>query len=163
MQISLKSLTHSFSRSKSRNLQRGFTLIELLISIAIIGVLTSIILVRHGAFDSTILLKGVAYEAGLNIREAQVRSVSASQGTGGFNKPFGVSFTTATPKEYVIFSDENDPTVLPPQYESAAGEEIETVTIPRTMQIDDLDVRAGGLDRDDVRRIDVSFKRPEYE
>lgn len=143
--------------------QRGFTLIELLISIGIIAVLTAIVIVKYGSFDSTVLLKSTAYEIGLNIREAQVRSVSASRGNNDeFDRPFGVSFDITNPKQYGLFSDTNNPTVIPPEND---GETFQTVEIGRTMQIEALCVTVGDeecSDSYDIQKVDISFKRPEY-
>ena len=80
------------SLGKKTKRKKGFTLIELLISIGVLGILTAIVLVRHGAFESTTLLKSAAYDLALNLRDAQVRSVSASKAGGSFAVPFGVSF-----------------------------------------------------------------------
>ncbi len=71
----------------------GFTLTELLISCAIIALVSTIVLVKYGSFDSTVLLKSAAYEIALTLREAQVRSVSVSGEGGEFSYPYGVTFT----------------------------------------------------------------------
>lgn len=163
MQTFLTSSTHSSSGGNKRSQLRGFTLIELLISIGIIAVLTAIVIVRYGSFDSTILLKSTAYEIGLNIREAQVRSVSASRGQNGFDLPFGVSFditNIANRKQYQIFS-ESESTQLPPQND-VPGDVVQTIEIARTMQIESLCVTVGGTPQCDAVKVDISFKRPEY-
>lgn len=82
MLTSIPSHIH-FSSSKIRKAHaRGFTLVELLISIAIITVITAIVVVRYRQFDSTVLLKGAAYEIALALREAQIQSVSAVRDVG---------------------------------------------------------------------------------
>jgi len=126
-----------------RKKKAGFTLIELLISIAIIGVLTGIVLVRYGSFNSTTLLKSTAYEISLNIREAQVRSVSASRGGAGFDVPFGVLFEEGK-STYKLTSN---------------GSEFQAIDIGNDMYIHSLCVDSGSCD---VDKIDISFKRPEY-
>lgn len=140
---------------------RGFTLIELLISIGIIGLLTAIVLVRYGSFDSTILLKSTAYEIGLNIREAQVRSVTAARVGTNFAIPFGVSFDMSNLQEYVLFTDTTANT--PPQYDDP-GELVQTVEIERTMGLNSLCVVYQGSNGacDPADRVDIAFKRPEY-
>jgi prepilin-type N-terminal cleavage/methylation domain-containing protein len=141
---------------------RGFTLIELLISIGIIGILTSIVLVRYGSFNSTTLLKGAAYEIGLNMREAQVRSISASRAVDNtFDRPFGLSFSSSTPKSYILFSDLD--TILPPKYES--DETVLTFNIQGTSRISTLCItRSVGSPSlvCNLDRLDISFQRPEY-
>ena len=71
---------------------RGFTLIELLISVLIIGIITTLVIVRYKQFDSTVLLKSAAYEVAFTLRETQVQSVSAARGAGNnFDYPRGLS------------------------------------------------------------------------
>jgi len=122
-------------------------------------------MVRYSAFDSTTILKGSAYEVGLNIREAQVRSVGASRTESGFSIPFGVSFditSAANRKQYIIFSDSDDDN--PPFFDGAGVDElIQTITLGRTIQIDSLCVTNGGGEVcGGIERVDISFRRPEY-
>ncbi len=153
----------SHIRSSSRNNARGFTLIELLISASIIGIVSTIVLVKYGNFDSTILLKGAAYEVALNLREAQVKSVSVSGESGQFNYPYGVSFTP-TSKTYTAFRFE-DATDWP-QHNSPDAVDVSTITLARTMQVDDVciitDYDPSTVVDCDIDRLDISFRRPEF-
>ena len=170
MLCSSKGRQKYFARDFSTpNKKAGFTLIELLISIAIIGVLTGIVLVRYGSFDSTILLKSAAYEVGLNLREAQVKSVSAVRGGTGFDQPFGLSFDTTTPGQYILFSDNNSSDDLetdPPEYDSGPpeedDEELLTFDLGPSIEIDELCVADAGVDECGLTNLDISFQRPEY-
>lgn len=156
--------THSSSGKRSF----GFTLIELLISVAIIGVITGIIVLKYRAFDSTTLLKGAAYEIALALRETQVRSVSALQHDDkNFDNPYGITFTPSQ-KTYTVFEftttsedpyyDVSDPV---PVYAKAMN----TVTLDRGIRVVDVCVTVGSntyCNTDGVTRLDVSFKRPEF-
>lgn len=145
----------------------GFTLVELLISIAIVGIVTSIVLVKYGSFDSTVLLKSLAYEIALTLREAQVRSVSVSRSANSFDYPYGVTFSVATPQEkkrYISFRYKN--ATAHPVYDvgeaSPVAEDIRTFPISRTMEVQDLCVTIGGTENCDIDRLDVSFRRPKF-
>lgn len=155
----------------------GFTLVELLISIAIVGIVTSLVLVKYGSFDSTVLLKSLAYEIALTLREAQVRSVSVSRSEvdQSFDQPFGVTFSLDSSKQYTTFryaNAETDPTkpFYYPRYDTSNGaQDIRTFIIPRTMQITDLCITEGNgneLCLSDFPtafdRLDVSFRRPKF-
>lgn len=162
--------------------QKGFTLIELLISCAIIAVVTAIVLTKYSAFDSTVLLKGVAYEIALSLREAQVKSVSVVRSASGsdtnaFNYPYGMTFNTnevnaSNPrglnrKTYVAFRFENaSPTILPYYNVDMTGVSLSTTTIGRSMQIKEVCITfivAGGAEEDcTISRLDISFRRPEF-
>lgn len=147
----------------------GFTLVELLISIAIIGVVTSIVLVKYGTFDSTVLLKGLAYEIALTLREAQVRSVSVARNAGGidsgnFDDPFGVTFSLANPKEYVTFRYTGNDSEAIPAYVSGGLDtpNIRAFPIGRTMLIKDLCIYEGATKTCGVEQLDTSFRRPKF-
>ncbi len=156
------------TRSSSRNSVRGFTLIELLISASIIGIVSTIVLVKYSNFDSTILLKGAAYEVALTLREAQVKSVSVSGESGQFNFPYGVTFSPLS-KTYTVFRF-NDPFASPqydvfdavlPNYAMGVG----SITLTRTMQISDICFTTSSGDTcsaNGLKRLDVSFRRPEF-
>ena len=147
---------------------KGFTLVELLISISIIGIVTSMVLVKYSSFDSTVLLKGVAYEIGITLREVQVKALSHSRnGTTieSFNYPYGVSFTPLS-KTYSIFRYATTSTRTPrfvdatyPSYPVS----VQTFSIDRSMQVLDVCVTVSGIeDCTTPTRLDISFRRPEF-
>jgi prepilin-type N-terminal cleavage/methylation domain-containing protein len=154
----------------------GFTLIELLISVAIIGIVTSIVLLKYTAFDSTTLLKGAAYEIALALRETQMKSVSVVQDDDdNFRSPYGVSFTPVQ-KSYALFRYTDEAEVYPkpiPVYDimedSVAADDkrsvnIGTSTLDRSMRIQDVCVIIDDPDNPDcgISRLDISFRRPEF-
>ncbi len=86
---------------------RGFTLIELMVTISIITIITSILLIRHSAFDSGVLLKNQAYEVALDIRALQVRALSVEGAGTDSRRGLGVRFSTGTVARscYRVFLD----------------------------------------------------------
>lgn len=164
MQIFLSSPQHSFrGNSRSRSIVRGFTLIELLISAAIITIISSVVIFRFNSFDSTTLLKGLAYEIAMSIREAQLYSVNGvDDGDGtGYKYPYGMTFDSSTPTQYTFFRYVDSDTSVRPRYNGDA-EDILTFQIGRSMEIVDLCVEAAAMDCN-ITSLDISFRRPEFQ
>ncbi len=83
--------------------QKGFGLIELLVAIGIITLITSTILVRQSAFNSTVLLENQAWEIATDIRQAQNLAASPQRRSGDdFRGQYGISFTANT-QTYTVF------------------------------------------------------------
>ncbi len=159
MQIFSLSHTRSFS-PKAFVSSAGFTLIELLISTAIIGIVSTIVLVKHTSFDGTVLLKSAAYEVGLALREAQIKSVSVSGSNDEFRYPYGVTFTPQS-KTYTAFRYTDD--ASSPKYQAPEAEDVATVTFGRSMRIKDVCIVVSGTEDCTIpTRLDISFRRPEF-
>ncbi|HEU4677300.1 MAG TPA: prepilin-type N-terminal cleavage/methylation domain-containing protein [Candidatus Paceibacterota bacterium] len=156
-------LTSSTSRTSSSS-PRGFTLVELLVSVAIIGIVTSIVLVKYNSFDSNVLLKSAAYEMALNLREAQVRSVSVARNETSFDYPFGVSVPVG--KTYQSFrylvTDEGDPSYKEFPVYGEDTEDIRTFFLDRSMVVGDLCIDQNGTETCGLSRLDISFRRPKF-
>ena len=120
----------------------GFTLIELLVVMGIMVVVTSIMLLNQAKFDSSTILRSLAYSVALSVRQAQVYGTSvlgtaSTQSncittTGGFYNAttgscyasaYGLYFTTDTPSQYILFADLNSNG----QYD--AGESVKVFTL----------------------------------
>jgi prepilin-type N-terminal cleavage/methylation domain-containing protein len=161
MQIFSPLHSSSFRSSASR----GFSLIELLISTAIIVAIASLVLVRFSMFDSTTLLKGLAYEVAASLRQAQVYSISVIGDNAIFHAPFGVTFTPSS-QTYTVFRYDNSDTTVTPRYDiaesSPKAQIVNTYTLGRSMEVNDLCVVIAGAERCDIARLDVSFRRPEF-
>jgi prepilin-type N-terminal cleavage/methylation domain-containing protein len=142
---------------------RGFTLIELLVSIGIIGIVTSIVLVRYGSFDSTTILKNAAYDVALALRESQVRSISVVRGSdASFDSAYGISLSTDT-DTYTAFRYASS--TGHPRYEGADAELIDVLELPgRAVRIVDICTQKGDADKQTcgLTRLDISFRRPEF-
>jgi prepilin-type N-terminal cleavage/methylation domain-containing protein len=145
---------------------RGFTLIELLISVAIIGILTTIVVLKYKSFDSTVLLKSAAYEAALTLRESQIKSMSAVRGTNSFDFPRGVAFTRGS-QTYLAFIFNSTLATEYPRYDKTDPDpdyatSLATTTIGRSVQVSDLCITTGVGETCGLTRLDISYKRPEF-
>lgn len=91
---------------------RAFTLVELLAVTAIITIITLVLLLRQSAFDSTTVLRSLAYSVGLSVRQAQVYGVSvlgsSNAGNVQYAPAYGLYFNKNTPSTYVLFADFNN-------------------------------------------------------
>jgi prepilin-type N-terminal cleavage/methylation domain-containing protein len=149
--------------------KRGFTLPELLISIAIIGIITSITLVKYSAFDSTVLAKSAAYEVALTLREAQVNSVSVKRGEINgdeniFSYPYGVHFEEKS-STYTAYVFRSSNSIDYPSYGNSSSEDVGTFTMDRGMKIIDICINGDTSpcdDDDGIVSLDVAFRRPEF-
>ncbi len=98
-----------FKRPLGRLRSRGFTLIELLVVVAIITIMTTVLLLQQRKFDSSTLLRSLAYSIALSVRQAQVYGTSVRQdsATSGFTSDYGVYFFKGLvgASNYYIFAD----------------------------------------------------------
>jgi prepilin-type N-terminal cleavage/methylation domain-containing protein len=102
---------------------KGFTLLEMLIVMTIMIIISLVFLVRQSRFDSSTVLRSLAYSVALSVRQAQVYGTSvlgtttaSAACTGGFyNATNGSCYAAAyglyfTPNatSYVLFADLNN-------------------------------------------------------
>lgn len=76
---------------------KGFTLVEMLVVIAIVAIITTIVLVKNQGFHNSTILKALAFDVALSIREAQSSGLSVREtgiGTGDFETAHGIRFGT---------------------------------------------------------------------
>ncbi len=88
----------------------GFTLIELLVVIVIMSLITLVFLNRQNKFDSSTIMRSLAYSIALSVRQAQVYGISVrptTSSTGKFSSAHGLYFLRTTPSSYVLFSDQD--------------------------------------------------------
>ena len=139
---------------KHKNL--GFSLIELLVTLAISILIVSAVLFRFDAFDSVVVLKSIAYEIALTVREAQVFAVSAAGDTGGvFDTPYGVYVNNVNRQDYIFFDDSNNNF----RYDSGSDTIIETYTMNNKYQIVDMCVNATC----GKNNVSLVFQRPNFD
>jgi prepilin-type N-terminal cleavage/methylation domain-containing protein len=108
-------------RRKAGKPARGFTLVELLAVTVIITVITLVLLLRQSAFDSSTILRSLAYSVALSVRQAQVYGVSVLGQSGGsvqYAPAYGLYFSRTTPSSYVLFADYNNDQVYDPTSET---------------------------------------------
>jgi prepilin-type N-terminal cleavage/methylation domain-containing protein len=98
----------------------GFTLIELMIVLGIIVLISMVLLLSNQRFNSSILLRNLAYQIGLSVREAQLYGVAVGNSnvsanclalTGEQSKfcaSFGIYLDTSLDDRYALFADGNN-------------------------------------------------------
>lgn len=151
-----------FPRSSKQ--PKGFTLVELVVVIAIMVVITGTVMLRQSRFDSSTLLRSLAYSVALTVRSAQVYGTSvrgtASGGTTVFAPAYGVYFNNAT--SYMLFADLNGNGV----YDAGTDAVVQTYQIGAGFQISKFcGVYTGGTrhcstDSSPITWLTIYFKRP---
>ncbi len=125
---------------------RGFTLIELLVVGAIIIIVTSLFLVRQSSFDSSTVLRSLAYSVALSMRQAQVYGISVSGvGTAQASCPngsyangtcyapaYGLYFTASPNTIYILFADFNNNG----RYDT--GEDVQAFTLNNAYKVSEI-------------------------
>lgn len=94
-----------FSYKRSSLPIRGFGLIELMVSITIITLVSALVITKHNAFNSAVLLRNQAYEVAFAVRQAQLLAVSGSNPNTTFVQQYGIYFTNSSTTTYLIFRD----------------------------------------------------------
>lgn len=88
---------------------KGFTLIELLVVVAVISIITAFLLFNQNKFNSSTLMRSLAYSVALSIRQAQLYGVSVRGFTSGSTQSFapgyGVYFNNTS--TFTLFADIN--------------------------------------------------------
>jgi len=150
------------SNTKKRNAlsQTGFTLIELLVVVAILVVISSIILTSYSKFGGQILLRNLAYDIALSIRQAQVYGISARSFLDAqFSAGHGVFFSFDEGNNlFYLYTDVDNNSF----FTSVSDELVETFSIGRGYTIDRLCVASGAASEScGITELDILFKRPE--
>lgn len=127
------------------------------------GIITSLVLVKYRAFDSTVLLKSQTYEMALLLRDAQFKSVAAMRNeANSFNYPFGATFEEgAVTYNLFTFETTND-TIIPHKELTDDYKVVQTFTMGRSLEITDICIVQSGVEICDIDRIDISYRRPEF-
>ena len=164
---------HAYTHIKSaKRTQRGFTLIELVVTVGIMAVITAVTLANHSKIGGKVMLRNLAYEIALVVREAQTYGVSvrkSGQATD-FAAGYGMHFDAHTNKQYVMFTDVRraDGGHGGDGLYTAPEELVTTYTIGRGYTIDKIyatDNAGREVDADECLTgkavVDILFKRPE--
>lgn len=100
----LTGVVHRTPVRNTKDRTTGFSLVELLVSIAIIGILAALVLVRYGAFNNTSLLRAQTYDVALNLRDVQSRAVNVRGANSQFRYAYGIYFDLNS-TSYQMFID----------------------------------------------------------
>lgn len=143
-----------------RKQHRGFTLIELVVVMGILILISSIILANYSKFGGQILLRNLAYDIALSVREAQVYGISARSFLGAeFAVGHGVYFDLNEGRNFFFLYTDVDSNSF---FTSAASEWVETFSIGRGYTVDRLCIPSGpSSETCTATRLDILFKRPE--
>jgi prepilin-type N-terminal cleavage/methylation domain-containing protein len=142
---------------------RGFTLIELLTVIAIMSLITLALLAEQGKFDSSTVLRSLAYSVALSARQAQVYGVSvvgvSSSGSVNYVPAYGLYFASTLPQSYILFADANGNG----QYDT--GEIVKTFTLNNGYTIANVCAKYGAsqwrcFNPSQISYFEILFKRP---
>lgn len=84
----------------------GFTMLELLTVIAIIAILTFMVLGNYNAFGGQTILRTLAYDMALSLREAQTFGVSVRRtDLSTFAAGYGIHYSTSDNRRYSLYAD----------------------------------------------------------
>ena len=163
---------HKFFKQKNNlpsKFLKGFTLVELIVVIAIFAIISSVTLFNYGNFSSNLIVTNLAYQAALEVRQAQVYGISVKQVKGGtglpadFNAAYGVWFdgtSQSSLQGFTLFSDRNGNFI----YDGTLENE-ESIQLPNSSFIKRFCIRSGSLgwlcsDVGGIKFMSISFKRP---
>ena len=168
------STSTSLSRSRSSgskkglalSLSKGFTLVELLVVVSIMLIITSTLLLQQQKFNSATLMRTLAYNIALSIRQAQVYGTSVvgtnQSGATTFAAGYGIYFSSTV--DYLLFADFNNNG----RYNSGNEEHKKTFTLGSGYTISNFCAvvtpssyycKSGGTGTN-ITSIAISFKRP---
>jgi prepilin-type N-terminal cleavage/methylation domain-containing protein len=149
---------------------RGFTLIELLLVMGILALMMGVVVSNHSRFGGKVLLRTLAYDTALTIRQAQtfgisVRQSSATAGTeftAGYGINIDTTTVTGTTNQFRMFSDISGNDGV---FTSGSDTTTQTYNISRGYVISDLCVTTIAAPNTYVcntaTRMDIVFRRPE--
>jgi prepilin-type N-terminal cleavage/methylation domain-containing protein len=150
---------------------RGFTLIELLVSVAIIGVVLTVVMMNQSGYTEAAALSALADDVGASLAEAQAYGIAVKERTPGssdFSAAYGLTLSllsSGDSKAYLSFVDRNGNQIYDGTWSCATGgteECVSKTTITRGNYLAQICVlRSSGSNICDIpERVDVSFARP---
>ena len=125
----------------------------------IIMIITGVLLTKNSAFGGSIILKSLAYDVALSVREAQTYGISVRESSGGsFSSGYGVEARIASASSYLLYVDSANTgfytgsTELVTRYALKTGYTIVGLCY----------TPAGGTNEVcTAQKLDITFKRPE--
>ena len=97
-------------KGTNSHIKKGFTLVELLVVLVLMSLLTLVFLVRQQKFDSSTIMRSLAYSIALSLRQAQVYGISVrptAPGSANFATSHGLFFQKSTSTSYLLFADQD--------------------------------------------------------
>lgn len=143
-------------RAAARVPRRGFTLIEMLVVASIIMILTGLFLFQQSRFDSSTILRGLAYSTALSVRQAQVYGTSVLRSASGavFAPAYGLYISPGS--QYILFADQSGNGYT-------AGEEVKTFKLGANYSISKICAHTSTVWRcstASTANLQIIFKRP---
>lgn len=140
--------------------QRGFTLAELIVVVSIVVVISGIILVNYSKFGGTVVLRNLAYDVALTIREAQVYGISGrSSLSAASSAGHGIYMDLDAGDNFFYLFTDTDGNGL---YNSAVTEWLETYNIEKNYAINEICVQVGFPSENcTITKLSILFRRPE--
>ncbi len=134
---------------------------------AIIIIVTSLFLVRQSSFDSSTVLRSLAYSVALSMRQAQVYGISVTGTTTStgvvYASGYGLYFNASAPNIYILFADLNSDGKYSP------GEDVQAFTLSSAYRVSELCAlgttlkNCSGVDDQSgnpISTLSVIFRRP---
>lgn len=126
-------------RKFGTNSLAGFTIIELSVVVGIVLIISAMVLFNNGRFNSAILLRSLAYQVGLSLREAQLYGVAVKEvtpGSGAFSAAYGIylpaSIIGIPNSTYPLFADLNNNGL----YDDGSASVVENFTLKNFFMLD---------------------------
>lgn len=146
---------------------RGFTLIEMMVVTGVIVLVSTVVFANNTRFGGQVLLRNLAYDIALSIRQAQVYGISVERfdPTGTFAPAYGIRFAASSPGAFVTYAD-----VLSPQnglYDCPNPGTVNCELVTATSVLSGYKIKSlcatpsSGAEVCNLSTIDVTFQRPE--
>ena len=144
-------------------MQKGFTLIELIVVTGILALISSLILANNNRFGGETLLRNLAYDIALSVRQAQVYGIAVRRfADDEFNTGYGMYFNKDTATTYVLFADAYPGGGGNGLYDPGENELVEATTMQKGFHIADLCATSDGVSEIcGIDTLHILFKRPE--
>ena len=124
---------------------------------SIMFIVSGLLLVRQSKFDSSTILRSLAYSVGLSVRQAQVYGISVARfGSNIYSAGYGVHFDVTSPTTYTFFADAVSANGL---YDT--DELVKTSTIQSGYRIVALCTSQSATEDCTRTKLDIVFKRPD--
>lgn len=163
--------------------QKGFTIIEMLVVLTISAILIAVVIFNYRDADSTLIMRNLAYEVSLTVRQAQTYGLGVKDAqveNSAFEHAYGVQFNGPESSIYndtfYLFSDIynsnadkeficNDSDSSSPCTSVASEEVIDALSLTRQITIDSIcgDPLAGGAEvclEDAGDTLNIAYLRP---